>query len=160
METYNFPIPLQGRDKRIHSKVSGCYDGVLLLYAMSSGFQAFRLRLHTVSVKRHSLQLQSIASPQASSSLSAKHTQLARRFSWSWQRNAECRMNAQCSGSQAVGHNSSSNLNGMISNCGEALTQAASRRTTQDSAVKESPLKRGLEDGSAGTRDAANTGHE
>lgn len=69
-------------------------------------------------------------------------------------------MSAQCSGSLAVGQNSSELLDGMASNCEEALTPAYSRTTHQDTAVEESPLKRGLEDESAGTGEAASIGHE
>ena len=69
-------------------------------------------------------------------------------------------MNAQCSGSLAVGHGSSSTLIGMASSCEEALTQAECRMADQDSVVKESTLKRGPEDESAGTREAASNGHE
>ena len=69
-------------------------------------------------------------------------------------------MNAQCSGSLAVGQNSSETLNGMASNCEEAITPADSRTTYQDTAVEESSLKRRLEDESAGTGEAASIGHE
>ena len=69
-------------------------------------------------------------------------------------------MNAQCSGSLAVGHSSSNTLISMASNCEDAFTPADSRTTHQATAVEEHPVKRGLEDESAGTREAASIGHE
>ena len=160
MATYSASIPAPGRVKPIRSKLLGCHDGPLILFAMSCGFQAFRHRLHTVSAKHHPLQLQIVTSSQASTSIIAKPTHLARRFSWGWQLNAECSMNAQCSGSLVVGHGSSETLNGMASDCKGALKPADPRTTHQDTAAEEYPLKRGLEDESAGPREAASTGHE
>ena len=69
-------------------------------------------------------------------------------------------MNALCSGSLAMGHGSSSALNGMASNCEEALEHADSKETSQDPAVNKSPPKRGRGDESAGTMDAASSGQE